>query len=245
MNKSRHARDGRPGRSRPALMAGDGMFTGIVTDVGEIVEAEPRAGGAGTRFRIACGYAPGTIALGASIACAGVCLTATEVAERPGGSGAIFAVDASTETLARTTLGDWRVGTRINLERSLRLGDELGGHIVTGHVDGLATILSRSPEGDMARFVFRAPPRLMPLVAEKGSVALDGTSLTVNGVEDDRFAVMMIPHTLAVTTWGDRAAGESVNLEVDMLARYVARLAATGGADGAAAPAAEAPAREG
>lgn len=199
------------------------MFTGIVTDVGEILEERTRPEGAGKVFLIACRYPAAEIAVGASIACAGICLTATAIEPRAEG-GATVAVDVSPETLERTTAGDWRRGTRINLERSLKVGDELGGHIVTGHVDAVATIAAREPAGDMARFRFEAPGRLMPLVAEKGSIALDGTSLTVNAVDATGFDVMMIPHTLEVTTWGGNRPGDRVNLEVDMLARYVARL---------------------
>ena len=197
------------------------MFTGIVTDVGEVIRVAPRAVGA--RFRIATAYDPETIDIGASISCAGCCLTAVE--RGVDGNRAYFDVEASPETLSRTTLGGWAAGTRLNLERSLKLGDELGGHMVSGHVDGLATILERRDEGDMATFTFEAPAELARFIAEKGSVALDGTSLTVNRVEGRRFDAALIPHTLAVTTWGARKAGGSVNLEVDQVARYVARLA--------------------
>jgi riboflavin synthase len=205
------------------------MFTGIVTDVGEVVAAE---GTQGTlkRLRIQSSYDPVTIALGASIACGGPCLTVVKVEPREGGCW--FEVDAAAETLERTSVGDWREGTRINLERSLKIGDELGGHIVTGHVDGLATIVAREaitagddPWGPTARFVIRAPHGLAPFIAEKGSVCLDGTSLTVNSVDGDHFSVLIIPHTLAVTTWGERQAGDRLNLEVDLMARYAARLA--------------------
>ena len=197
------------------------MFTGIVTDVGEVFRVTPRAVGA--RFRIATAYDPETIDIGASISCAGCCLTAVE--RGVDGNRAYFDVEASPETLSRTTLGGWAAGTRLNLERSLKLGDELGGHMVSGHVDGLATILERRDEGDMATFTFEAPAELARFIAEKGSVALDGTSLTVNAVKGRRFDAALIPHTLAVTTWGARKAGEPVNLEVDQVARYVARLA--------------------
>jgi riboflavin synthase len=197
------------------------MFTGIVTDVGEVIRVTPRAVGA--RFRIATAYDPETIDIGASISCAGCCLTAVE--RGVDGNRAYFDVEASPETLSRTTLGGWAAGTRLNLERSLKLGDELGGHMVSGHVDGLATILERRDEGDMATFTFEAPAELARFIAGKGSVALDGTSLTVNRVEGRRFDAALIPHTLAVTTWGARKAGGSVNLEVDQVARYVARLA--------------------
>jgi riboflavin synthase len=196
------------------------MFTGIVTDVGEVLAVAPRA--AGTRFRIGTTYDPDTIALGASIACGGPCLTVVE--RGIAGNRSHFDVEASPETLARTTLARWVPGTRVNLERPLKVGDEMGGHIVSGHIDGVATIVERHDEGDMARFLFEAPAELARFVAEKGSVALDGTSLTVNRVGGRRFDVMVIPHTLAVTTWGERRAGDEVNLEVDTLARYVARL---------------------
>ena len=205
------------------------MFTGIVTDVGEVVAAE---GTQGTlkRLRIQSSYDPATIALGASIACGGPCLTVVKVEPREGGCW--FEVDAAAETLERTSVGRWREGTRINLERSLKIGDELGGHIVTGHVDGLATIVAREaitggddPWGPTARFVIRTPHALAPFIAEKGSVCLDGTSLTVNSVDGDLFSVLIIPHTLAVTTWGERQAGDTLNLEVDLMARYAARLA--------------------
>ncbi|MEW5422456.1 riboflavin synthase [Amorphus sp. 3PC139-8] len=197
------------------------MFTGLVTDVGTVADISPIE--AGQRAVIETRYPADGIALGASIACSGVCLTVVDcVATNTG--GARFSVDISPETLDRSTLSIWTRGTRINLERSLTLGDELGGHIVTGHVDGVAELLDRAEEGEMARFVFRAPDALKRFIAEKGSVALDGTSLTVNGVEDACFTVMLIPHTLAVTTWGEARAGDMVNLEVDMMARYVARL---------------------
>jgi riboflavin synthase len=197
------------------------MFTGIVTDVGEVLSAMPRQ--TGMRFRIATGYDARTIAIGASIACAGPCLTVVE--RGSAGDRGFFDVEASSETLARTTLGSWSVGARVNLERALRIGDELGGHIVTGHIDGVAAIKDRHDEADMARFVLEAPANLARYIAEKGSVCLDGTSLTVNSVEDSRFNVMMIPHTLAVTTWGARRAGDRVNLEVDLFARYLERMA--------------------
>ncbi|HEY8382485.1 MAG TPA: riboflavin synthase [Microvirga sp.] len=205
------------------------MFTGIVTDVGEVVSAE---GGEGQvrRLRIHASYDPATIALGASIACGGPCLTVVGFGPREGGCW--FEVDAAAETLRLTTVGTWRPGTRVNLERSLKIGDELGGHIVTGHVDGLGTIVRREavtagddPWGPTARFDIRAPRPLARFIAQKGSVCLDGTSLTVNSVEDDVFSVLLIPHTLAVTTWGERQAGDHLNLEVDLMARYAARLA--------------------
>ena len=173
-------------------------------------------------FRIATAYDPDTIALGASIACSGPCLTVVERGTK--GNRGYFDVEVSPETLARTTLGAWRPGTRVNLERSLKIGDELGGHLVSGHIDGVAKVEARRDEGDMAHFTFGAPPELARFIAEKGSISLDGTSFTVNGVDGSRFDVMIIPHTLASTTWGERRVGDSVNLEVDMLARYVARL---------------------
>ena len=202
------------------------MFTGLVSDVGQVVAA--RGEGALRKFRIESGYDPASIALGASIACGGPCLTVT--ASGPGARGAWFEVDVAAETLARTNAGRWVEGTRLNLERSLKIGDELGGHLVTGHVDGLAEIVSREEVtggewGPTARFWLRVPAALARFVAEKGSVCLDGTSLTVNDVREADFSVLIIPHTLAVTTWGDRRAGDDVNLEVDLMARYAARLA--------------------
>jgi riboflavin synthase len=196
------------------------MFTGIITDVGEVLAVIGRE--TGRRFRIGTSYDPDDIAIGASIACGGPCLTVVE--RGIAGNRSFFDVEASPETFDRTTIGAWTKGTRVNLERSLKLGDELGGHLVSGHVDGVAEIVERRDEGDMARFVFEAPPELARFIAEKGSVSLDGTSLTVNGVDGARFDVMIIPHTLAVTTWGERQAGDAVNLEIDTLARYVARL---------------------
>jgi riboflavin synthase len=198
-------------------MSGAGIvFTGIVTDVGEVLARE------GGRFTIRSRYPAAGIALGASISHDGCCLTATSI--RPDGAGSIYTLDVSNETLARTTLGLWQAGTRINLERSLKAGDELGGHIVTGHVDGWATIVELRPDGASRRLVFEAPRELARFIASKGSVALDGTSLTVNEVDGARFGVNLIPHTLAVTTWGSKKIGDRVNLEIDPLARYVARL---------------------
>jgi riboflavin synthase len=197
------------------------MFTGIVTDVGEVVSVSDH--GSARRVAIACSYPIDSIPIGASIATAGICLTVTSLA--PAGGRTAFTVDASGETIARTTLGRWRAGDRVNLERALRVGDELGGHIVSGHVDGVAELLSREDEDGTARFLFQAPRELAKFIAEKGSVALDGTSLTVNRVDGDRFGVTMIPHTLNVTTWGAARAGDSSNLEVDTMARYAARLA--------------------
>lgn len=202
------------------------MFTGIVTDLGTIasIEAQDKL----RRLRIHSSYDPQTIALGASIACGGPCLTVVGVGAH--GDGCWFDVDVAAETLERTTVKDWSEGTRLNLERSLKIGDELGGHIVTGHVDGIATIVRREAVtgdgewGPTARFHIRAPAQLSRFIAEKGSVALDGTSLTVNSVEGDVFSVLLIPHTLAVTTWGERHDGDPLNLEIDLMARYAARL---------------------
>jgi riboflavin synthase len=194
------------------------MFTGIVTDVGRILDTS-LAGD--LRARIATRYAIGGIDIGASIACDGVCLTVVALGERPEGW---FDVDISAETLSKTNLGRWAVGKRVNLERALKVGDELGGHIVSGHVDGLAEVVSVRPEGGSVRVTFRAPDALARFIAPKGSVALNGTSLTVNEVEGAAFGVNFIPHTQAVTTWGEVAVGDRVNLEVDTMARYVARL---------------------
>ncbi len=200
------------------------MFTGIVSDVGEVIDLERL--GERDRLTIASAYDPSTIAVGASIANAGVCLTA--VAVEPLGQGSRLVFDVGAETLSVTTLGAWRAGTKVNLERSLRVGDELGGHMVSGHVDGLATIVSRRDFDDMAHLRFRAPKALAKFIAVKGSVALDGTSLTVNAVEGDEFEVLLIPHTLEVTTWGERKADDQVNIEVDQMARYAARLIEAG-----------------
>ena len=191
------------------------MFTGIITDIGT-VRAVTRAGD--TRFEITTAYDLGTVDMGASIACNGCCLTVIEKGPD------WFAIQASAETLSKTTLADWGQGTRINLERALKIGDELGGHIVSGHVDGLGEIVSITPEGDSMRFRFRVPGELARFIAPKGSVAIDGTSLTVNEVEGNIFGVNIIPHTQAVTTWGTMKLGQRVNIEIDMLARYVARL---------------------
>jgi len=191
------------------------MFTGIITDIGEI-RAVRKTGD--TIFVIATRFDARDIAVGASVACSGVCLTAIErESDR-------FAVQASAETLARSTLGGWRAGTRVNLERALRAGDELGGHLVSGHVDAVAEILERRAEGDSQRFTFRVPDAFASAIAPKGSVALDGVSLTVNEVEGGRFGVNIIPHTLANTTFGAAKPGDRVNFEVDTLARYVARI---------------------
>jgi len=199
------------------------MFTGIVTDIGSVRDVI-KAGD--TRARIETAYDAETIDIGASIACDGVCLT---VVDR-GREGAVdwFDVDYSAETLSKTNLGTWAPGKRINLERALRVGDELGGHIVSGHVDGVAEVLSMTAEGDSTRVRFRAPDALAKFIAPKGSVALNGTSLTVNEVEGAVFGVNLIPHTMQVTTWGAVTPGSFVNLEVDTMARYVARLAEAG-----------------
>ena len=199
------------------------MFTGIVTDIGEVIAIEKRGD---TRLTIATAYDPDGIAMGASIACSGCCLTAVETGRLQDGRG-FFAVDASAETLARTTLGNWKAGTWINLERPLRMGDELGGHVVSGHVDDVGEIVRAEPEGDSLRLRLRVPPAIARFIAPKGSIALDGTSLTVNEVEGDDFGVNIIPHTQAVTIWGKARPGDRVNVEIDMLARYVARLSET------------------
>jgi riboflavin synthase len=191
------------------------MFTGIIIDIGTLREI--RAGG-DTTYVIGTKLDLGDLALGASIACAGVCLTAIDHGPD------WFAVQASAETLARSTLKDWRAGTRINLERALKAGDELGGHVVSGHVDAVAEIVERRREGDSERLAFRVPEAFAKAVAPKGSVALDGVSLTVNEVQGDRFGVNLIPHTLGHTTFGAAKVGDRVNFEIDMLARYVARL---------------------
>ena len=192
------------------------MFTGIVTDIGDIRSLERRGD---LRARIGTGYETHGIDIGASIACSGVCLTVVQL-----GSD-WFDVEISAETLDKTNVGAWGVGQKINLERALKVGDELGGHIVSGHIDGLATITEMRPEGDSVRYTFEAPRNLARFIAPKGSVALDGTSLTVNEVEGTRFGVNIIPHTQEVTTWGASKVGDKVNLEIDTLARYVARLA--------------------
>ena len=200
------------------------MFTGIISDVGQIIDITPS--GDLRRLRIGSAYDPATIPLGASIANSGPCLTVVGVEPRDGGSAIAF--DVGAETLAVTTLGSWRAGGRINLERSLRVGDEFGGHLVSGHVDGIAEILARRDFHGMAHFLIRAPKSLAKFIAVKGSVALDGTSLTVNAVEGDTFEVLLIPHTLQVTTWRERRAGDKVNIEVDQMARYAARLIEAG-----------------
>lgn len=191
------------------------MFTGIITDLGQVRDI--RAAG-DTRIEISTQFDDASIGIGASIACSGVCLTVID--KGPGW----FAVQASIETLSCTTLGDWRPGTPVNLERPLKLGDELGGHLVSGHVDGFGTALSVTPDGASRRMAFKAPRTLARFIAAKGSVALDGVSLTVNEVDGRRFGVNIVPHTLSMTTLGKTSAGDRVNLEIDLLARYVARL---------------------
>jgi riboflavin synthase len=209
------------------------MFTGIVTAIGTVVESE-RKGPSLKRLAIACPYDAAGIDIGASIACAGVCLTVTALRPREDGeTGCVFQVEAAAETLSKTQVGAWEPGTAINLERSLKVGDELGGHLVTGHVDGVGEILRiepiapdpDEPWGATARFHIRAPQGLPRFIAAKGSICLDGTSLTVNTVEDDVFTVLLIPHSFAVTTWGQRKQGDPVHVEVDLMARYAARLA--------------------
>jgi riboflavin synthase len=194
------------------------MFTGIVGDLGRVKRLRR---GELLELTVATHFDTAAIEIGASIACSGACLTVVSV--EPGA----FSAQASAETLASTTIGEWREGTPVNLERSLRLGDELGGHLVSGHVDGVARIVERRPEAQSVRFTFEAPTALMPYIAPKGSVTLDGVSLTVNEVSGNRFGVNIVPHTLACTNLGEVRAGQSMNLEVDMIARYVARLLAT------------------
>jgi riboflavin synthase len=197
------------------------LFTGIISDLGEVLAVEERADGL-RRVTIGCGYDAETIDIGASIACSGPCLTV--VARGRERERTFFAVDVAAETLRVTTAAAWRRGVRLNLERSLRLGDELGGHLVSGHIDGIADLLEREDLPDMARLSLRAPAPLSRFIAPKGSVTLDGVSLTVNDVAGDTFAVLIIPHTLKVTTFGGLHAGARLNLEVDQMARYAARL---------------------
>ena len=200
------------------------MFTGIVTDLGEVRSVHPRANNL-SRITIYTRYPRLELIEGASVACSGVCLTVVDTGEEDG--RVWFAADAAAETLAITTVGAWRHGSRVNLERPLKLGDELGGHLVAGHVDGLASVIARDDMTDMAKFTLRAPNDLARFIAPKGSVALDGVSLTVNRVEGDTFTVLIIPHTLAVTGLGGWREGDSVNLEIDTMARYAARLMET------------------
>ena len=197
------------------------MFTGLVSDIGEIIAVRERAEGL-RRLAIACSYPRASISEGASIACAGVCLTVVETADEGGRTS--FAVDAAAETLKLTTVGRWQAGRRINLERALKLGDELGGHLVAGHVDGVAVVTARDELTDMLRLELRVPAGLARFVSAKGSVALDGVSLTINEVAGDMLSVLIIPHTLKVTTLGGLAQGAEVNIEVDLMARYAARL---------------------
>jgi len=192
------------------------MFTGLISDIGTVRERD--AG----RFTIAASYPAASISVGASIACDGCCLTATSIV--PDGPGSLFTVDVSNETRSKTTLDTWRPGTRINLERALKASDELGGHVVSGHVDGVVRLVDIVADGDSRRMSFEAPEQLSMYIAPKGSVALDGTSLTVNEVCGARFGVNIIPHTLTQTTWGSKKPGDALNLEVDVFARYVARL---------------------
>jgi len=191
------------------------MFTGIVTDVGRVRAIERKGD---TRIEIETAYDMDDVDIGASIACSGPCLTVVEK-----GSG-WFAVEASAETLDKTALGDWEVGTRINLERAMRIGDELGGHIVSGHVDAVATVVDMQPEGDSVRFTFEAPADFAKYIAPKGSVCLDGVSLTVNEVQENQFGVNIISHTQSATSFGGRKVGDRINMEIDTIARYVARL---------------------
>jgi riboflavin synthase len=200
------------------------MFTGIVTDVGEVLAVTPRAAGL-RQLKIACHYPRASIVDGASIACNGVCLTVVAAGEEDGRTW--FAADAAAETMAVTTAGRWRTGTPLNLERPLKIGDELGGHMVLGHVDGLVEVVTRVELPDMVRLTFRPPMHLARFIASKGSVAIDGVSLTVNEVEGDAFSVLLIPHTLSATTFRGLRGGDVANLEVDPMARYAARLVET------------------
>lgn len=197
------------------------MFTGIVTDVGTVDAVAPLP--EGVRLRIRTNYDPQTIDIGASIACSGVCLTVVTLSEAASNER-WFEVEAWEEALRLTTAAQWEAGTPLNLERALKIGDELGGHIVSGHVDGKAVIVDRKDEGDAVRFTLEAPSDLAKFIAPKGSVALDGTSLTVNKVDRTRFDVLLIHHSLTVTTWGERNIGDHINLEIDTMARYAARL---------------------
>jgi riboflavin synthase len=201
------------------------VFTGIINDLGDVLEVNEQADGL-RRLTIACGYDPATIDIGASIACSGPCLTVVERGRR--GNRTFFAVDVAAETLRVTNARSWQRGTKLNLERSLRLGDELGGHLVSGHVDGIAELVAREDLPDMARLSLRVPAALSRFIAPKGSVALDGVSLTVNEAESATFSVLIIPHTLKVTTFGGLRAGARLNLEVDQMARYAARLLEAG-----------------
>jgi len=196
------------------------MFTGLITDLGRVRSADAQAGG--IRLAIDTAYPVESLEIGASIACSGACLTVVESGDEAGAGW--FSVDVSAETVACTTLGGWQEGVRVNLERSLKLGDHLDGHLVSGHVDGVAEVVERRPDGDSIRYVFEAPADLSQFIAAKGSVALDGVSLTVNEVDGHQFGVNIIPHTAEKTTFGAAQPGDWVNLEVDQVARYVARL---------------------
>jgi riboflavin synthase len=198
------------------------MFTGIVTDVGKVEKITPLA--EGIRLRVATAYDPKTIDIGASISHSGVCLTVVTLPDA-GSNDRWYEVEAWEEALRLTTISTWKEGARVNLERALKIGDELGGHIVSGHVDGMAEIVAIEPEGDATRFRLRVPEEFARFVAPKGSVALDGTSLTVNAVSGCDFDILLIRHTLEVTTWGDRKVGDKINFEIDTMARYAARLA--------------------
>ncbi|MCX8280416.1 riboflavin synthase [Phyllobacterium sp. 0TCS1.6C] len=198
------------------------MFTGIVTDIGRIGQVKPL--NEGVLLRIETNYDPETIEIGASISCSGVCLTVTTLPEK-GSNARWFEAEAWEEALRLTTISQWKTGTRINLERSLKLGDEMGGHLVSGHVDAMAEITAREDEGEAVRFTIRAPENLARFIAPKGSIALDGTSLTVNQVNGSEFDVLLIRHSLEVTTWGERKVGDRLNIEIDQMARYAARLA--------------------
>lgn len=204
------------------------MFTGIVTDIGTVTALRPSAGL--LRVTLRCGYDPAGVAIGASIAHAGCCLTVVAVAPGPGGHGMEYDVEIAAESLAVTRLGQLRLGDRLNLERAIKAGDEIGGHFATGHVDGLGTIVAHEADGAGHRLRVAPPAALLPLIAPKGSILLDGVSLTVNSVEAQEFGVLIIPHTWAVTTLGDLGVGAVVHLEADLLARYVARVLAAQGA---------------
>lgn len=199
------------------------MFTGIITDIGTVQDRQQQGD---TRFVISCAFAHDSIDMGASIACSGVCLTVVDKGQDDA-YGDWFAVDVSAESLSRTTLGDWHEGTEVNLERALRMGDELGGHLVSGHVDGIGSVLEKRKEGDSICLTLSAPDALMPFIAEKGSITVDGVSLTVNGVDANSLNLNIIPHTLYATTLSNLDVGDAINLEIDMLARYVQRLLST------------------
>lgn len=234
---ARHPADGQTGKYLPPGSEDDkdkndrdaGMFTGLITDIGKILSVEECSGG--RRLKVETGFDTSSFDIGASVAHSGVCLTLIETGVAEGTGKGWWIVECSAETLSCTTIGSWQAGTRVNLERSLRMGDELGGHFVFGHVDGMTTLAEIKPDGDSLRLTFVPPARLMPFMAPKGSVSLDGISLTVNGVGEDRFDVNIIPHTQEMTTLSDRKEGDALNMEIDMLARYVGRLMACGGGD--------------